>query len=96
MDWIKVTPETMPPENETVIVSVVMTGTTRPHHILWSGATWSKDNGWKIAETDCDGPAWITQGKTEVLFWRPFQEVNDRQKRPIAMELNKMLLAARI
>lgn len=92
MSWTKATPETMPPENETVIVSVVMTGTTRPHHILWSGATWSKDNGWKIAGTERNLPLWVTERKTEVSFWRPIQEVNYEHRLSIARELNKMLL----
>lgn len=92
MDWIKVTPETMPPECEIVIGAVAQTGTVRPVHILWSGVSWSKySHGWEIEPTDCNAPLFVQNGDFEMLFWMPFKEVADGEKRDIAMELVKML-----
>lgn len=92
MNWIKVTPETMPPENEIVIGAVARGGTWRPIHILWSGVSWSRySNGWEMEPTDCDLPSFVENGDFEMWFWMPFKELNDYEKRNIALKLTKIL-----
>lgn len=92
MDWIKVTPETLPPENEIVIGAVAQSGTVRPLHILWSGISWSRySHVWELEPTDCAVPLFVENADFELLFWMPFKEVSEREKRNIAMELVKIM-----
>lgn len=92
MDWVKVTPDTMPPENEIVIGAVAQSGTVRPLDILWSGISWSRySNGWQIEPTDCSVTRFVENDDFELRFWMPFKEVSGQEKKNIAMELAKIL-----
>lgn len=68
MDWIKVTPETMPPERENVLVTIRYDDSDEK--FVWADVRWSKDVGWEYLASSFDD-IW-TSVDGEVTHWMPY------------------------
>lgn len=66
MDWIKVTPDTMPPEGEEVLVTVDNYGYSKE---TLGGATYTEYSGWMVLCGSDEGAEPI-YGK--VTHWMPY------------------------
>lgn len=75
MEWIKVTPETMPPDGEAVIVSV--------KHDFGDGhiGKWTEANirhtqgkGWEYLANSYDNEWWYYSGGRDITYWAHMPE----------------------
>lgn len=69
MDWIKVTPETIPPQGETVLATILYTDTDDPKRVVWADVRWSEDDGWEYLSCAWDYIWSPIEG--EVTHWMP-------------------------
>lgn len=70
MDWIKVTPETMPKENETVFVTIKYDDSEVV--VVWADVRWNKNAGWEYLTNSWEDIWGKVDG--EVTHWMKYPE----------------------
>lgn len=68
MEWIKVTPETMPPENTDLLVTIFYGDCEEPVYGVWADVRWSVKNGWQYLSNAWDS-VWSPVEDGEITHW---------------------------
>lgn len=73
MEWIKATPDNMPPENQAVLVTIFVGDTEQQNAFVWADVRWSDKGRWEYLSNSWDG-IWSTIDDGAVTHWMPYPE----------------------